>query len=53
MVRGKPYIAVNRVTRNALNALKLRQSHRFWGLKKLNAKNPKITVLITMRPHSP
>jgi hypothetical protein len=45
MVSGKPYISVNRATRNALKALNERQSRLVVGLKKLKAKKIKIAEL--------
>ena len=53
MVSGKPYISVNRATRKALNAPKLRQSRDVVGLKKVKANMMKITELISTRPQSP
>jgi hypothetical protein len=44
---------VNSATRNALKALKERQSRFVFGLKKLNAKRMKIAELMMTSDHRP
>ena len=46
IVNGKPYISVNRATRNAENAPNDRQSLDVFGLVKLKAKMIKTSELI-------
>jgi len=53
MVRGKPYISINKATIKAENAPKLRQSVFVWGLKKLNANMMNTVEFRMTSPHRP
>jgi len=53
MVRGNPYISVNRATINAEKAPKERQSRVVRDLVKLKAKKIKINELTMTAGHSP
>jgi len=53
IVKGKPYISVNRATINAINTPRLRHSYFFFGRKKPKANPANINILnktIDQRP---
>jgi hypothetical protein len=53
MVSGKPYISVNRATKNAENAPNVRQSRGDLGFEKLKAKIINTSELMITSDHKP